>query len=573
MNRSAWRYYGRLYRGSYRRLFLSLLVSVGQAFLVLAITYLIAYAFDRVIPTRDSGLLVLTGVAIVLLYLLNGAGTLWTRYVILKITKAAVLQLRCDVLDRFYAFSRSTYSEADRGKLHAIAVQDTERVDVMSNALVAEFIPALFTSIALCIILAALNWLLFLVMISIIPVFIVLSRSVGGKVREHVHAFRQSFEAFSRGMLFVLQMMDLTRIQSAERFEVQRQSRVMDILRLSSGRMAWVATAYSLIQSTILAAAGVVILVIGGQAITLGQMTLGELLSFYAAVTLLRTHLQTTFRSIPVIIQGNESLNSLYDLLQSSDLRPYGGTRRIPFSGRIALESVSFRYKDYPVLREVSLTVSPGSTVALVGPNGSGKSTIAHLILGFYRPDEGRICADDHPFDELDIVDLRRHVGVVTQDPALLSGTIWENIVYGYPETDPARVIQAAKLATAHEFVWQLPQGYETVVGEDGILLSGGQGQRITIARALLRQPKLLILDEPTNHLDEAAVQQLMNNLRGLDSMPSILLISHDMDIVRQAQHLYVLHEGRIVASGRPTELLQERIPDEVFAAMKEGAG
>lgn len=572
MNRSAWRYYARLYRGSYRTLLLSLVVSVGQSILVLAITYLIAYAFDEVIPTRDSGLLILTGVAIVMLYLLNGAGALWTRYVILRITKSAILQLRCDILEKFYAFSRSYYSETDRGTLHTMAVQDTERLDIMSNALVADFVPALLTSIALCIILAYLNWLLFLVMISIVPVFVVLSRSIGGKVREHVRAFRQSFETFSKGVLFVLQVMDLTRIQSAEGFELRRQRSIMDTLRLSSGRMAWVGTAYSLLQSTILAAAGVIILVVGGQAITLGQMTLGELLSFYAAVALLRTNLQTTFKSIPSILQGNESLNSLYDLLQTSGVRPYWGTQRIAFRGGITLESVSFQYRDCPVLLEVDLTIRPGTTVALMGPNGSGKSTIVNLVLGFYRPCIGQVCADDHPFSELDVVDLRRQVGVVTQDPTMLPGTIWENIIYGYPDTDPAQVIQAAKLATAHEFIEQLPQRYDTIVGEDGILLSGGQGQRVAIARALLRRPKLLILDEPTNHLDEAAVQQLMNNLRELDSTPATLLISHDVDIVRQAQYVYVLHQGRIVASGLPVELLQDRIPAEVFTAMKDEA-
>lgn len=145
------------------------------------------------------------------------------------------------------------------------------------------------------------------------------------------------------------------------------------------------------------------------------------------------------------------------------------------------------------------------------------------------------------------------------QDPIIFPGTIWDNITYGRPNASPQEVIRASELATAHELIQQFPEGYDTFVGENGVLLSGGQRQRIAIARALLRQPKFLVLDEPTNHLDEAAVHQLMNNLKRLDEVPAILMITHDMDIVRGTQHIYVLQGGRIVASGHPGTLLQEK--------------
>jgi len=286
-------------------------------------------------------------------------------------------------------------------------------------------------------------------------------------------------------------------------------------------------------------------------------MTLGELLSFYTAVALLRTHLNTISSCVPQIIEGNESVTTLFSLLETKDSRPYSGARQIAFSGKITLELVHFQYKDHPVLHDINLTIHPGTTVAIVGPNGSGKTTIANLILGFYRPQTGRLCADDHPFDELDIMHLRRHIGVVTQNPIIFPGTILENITYGCPDVSSQQMVRASELATAHEFIQELPQGYDTFVGEGGVLLSGGQRQRIVIARALLGQPKLLILDEPTNHLDEAAVRQLMNSLKRLDSVPTTIIISHDMDIGREAQHVYVLQKGRIAASGDPTTLLQ----------------
>jgi len=531
-------------------LILSVIASIMQALILLSIALLVRHVFDDLIPAGNFHLLALVGTGIVFLYLINGGITLWTRHVILKTTKAAIQRFRGEILGKFYAFSRSYYSEADRSKLHTIMVQDTERLDIMSNAVIAQLIPALLISVALGAILIYLNWLLFLVMTSIVPLLFVVGRSIGKMVRKRVHAFHRSFERFSRGILFVLQMMDLTRIQSAEHFESERQGKNLEELRFASGHMAWLRAAYSLIQNMIIASSGVVILIVGGGAVATGYMTLGGLLSFYTAVTLLRTHLNTISSCIPQIIEGNESLTTLFSLLETKDSRPYSGMKRIAFSGRITLESVYFQYRDRPVLHDIDLTIHPGTTVALVGPNGAGKSTIAYLVLGFYRPQRGQLCADDHPFGELDIVHLRRHIGVVSQDPAIFPGTVLENITYGCPDVSTRQIVQASELATAHGFIQALPEGYDTFVGEGGVLLSSGQRQRIAIARALLRQPRLLILDEPTNHLDETAVRQLMSNLRTLDGVPAIMIISHDMGLVHEAQYVYVLQEGRIVTSG-----------------------
>lgn len=559
MNIQAWRYYSQFYKGAYRRLFLTIVASIGQSFLHLPILLLVRHAFDDVIPSGNSYLLVLIGATIVLLYLLTGGISLYTRYVILRTTKFAIQRFRDEMLKKFYALSRTYYSQVDLGKLHTTMVQDTERLDVMTNALVAQVIPALFTSAALSAVLMYLNWLLFLVMLGIMALLLVMSRSIGKMVRRRVHAFHRSFETFSTGMLFVLQMMDLTRIQSAEHFEMDRQRKNLEELRLTSGQMAWLRAAYGIVQNTIVVSSGVAILMVGGGAVATGHMTLGELLSFYVAVPWLRARLSTISSCIPQIIEGNESLATLFGLLETTDSRPYSGTKRIAFRGGIALQSVHFRYNEHPVLHDVSLAIHPNTRVAIVGPNGAGKSTIVNLVLGFYRPQKGQLYADHHPFSELDIVHLRRHIGVVTQDAILFPGTILENISYGHADVSTEQIVQASELATAHEFIQQLPEGYDTFVGERGVLLSGGQRQRIAIARALLGQPRLLVLDEPTAHLDETSVRQLMHNLEGLDTTPAIVMISHDMGIAHEAQHVYLLQEGRIVASGHPLTLLQQK--------------
>ena len=561
MNVPAWRYYLQFYRGRARRLLPTIAVSVGQAFIALPIALLIQRAFDELIPAGRYPDIVIAGVAVILLYIVDAGATLWTRHVILGVTKQVIRHFRDEVLKKLYQLPRSWYSQANRARLQTVMVQDTERLDIMTNAILALLIPSLLISLVLCFILVVLDWFLFLIVMAMLLLILTVSRVIGNRARESIRAFHRSFERFSQGVLFVLQMMDLTRIQSAEATESERQGENFEDTRLTSQRMAWLTAAHVVTQNAVVVVLGTVILIAGGVAVALGHMTLGELLSFYTAVALLRPHLRTLASCVPQIIEGNESLSTLYDLLRTEETRPYSGTRRIPFSGKITIDSASFQYTDRPVLRDISLTIPSGTTVALVGPNGSGKTTLAYLILGFYRPQKGQLYADGHPFSELDVVHLRRWIGVVTQETIAFPGTILQNITYGRPDANREQVIRAAEMATAHSFIQQLPQGYDTFVGEDGVLLSGGERQRIALARALLGQPRLLILDEPTKHLDATALGQLMGNLRALDHSPATLIISHEEAIVREADRIYTLEGGRIVSRAEGTALASR--PDE----------
>ena len=560
MNKPAWRYYGRFYRGSYRKLIFAIVVSILMSMSVLPIAYLLRQAFDKVIPSGDIRLLLAIGALILLLSALNGVIALWTSYVTLGITKSAIQQFRSELIKKVYTFSRKFYSTADRRKLHTSIVQDSERLDYLSNALLTQALPAVAVGVALCGALIYINWILFLVMASVAPFFYLVSRKVGKKVRQNVQAFHRSFEKFSGGMTFVLQALDLTKVQSAEQLEIARQSKTLDELRTTGSSMAWLYAVYHTVQNTIATSSGILVLIAGGVAIASGTMTLGELISFYVIVGMVRQQVNTISYTVPGIIAGNESLDTLYGIICINDPNPYSGRKQIAFRGKIALEHVRFRYEEQPLLEDINLVLEPGGSVAIVGPNGAGKSTIINLILGFYRPQEGHLFADDCPFSEVDIIRLRRSMGVVMQDPIIFPGTILDNITYGYPAKDMAEIVRACERATAHEFIKELPGGYETFVGESGVLLSGGQRQRIAIARAILASPRLLILDEPTNHLDVGTVRRLMANIKSMEGSPSVLLISHDRTVVQEAQRAFLLQEGRLT----PTSSLSPVEPGAV---------
>lgn len=550
MNLNAWVFFGRFYKGSAIKIWLTLVLSFAQAGATIAVLLLIRYTFNQAIVSRDMLSFSLVGTGIILIYFLNAGIMFLGRNLSFEITKNATLRLRDEILKKFYSLSHAYNNEADRSRIHAVVVEDTQRLDRMSDS-IAKFLPAFLLSLALVGMLLYLNWILFLAVMIVVPLVIWANRIYTNRIKQEVRKFHRSFEKFSKGMHFVLQAMDLTRIQAAEDQEIAKQSHNIQQIGLLNERVSLLKSGYAIVQNTLISCISIVILMLGGMAVANDSMTIGGLFSFYSAIAFLKNYLSIIFLNLPSIIEGNESLNTLYEWLRTSEEKPYTGTRQVAFTGRIRLEEVSFGYGDKLILENLDLGIGSGETIAVIGPNGSGKSTVANLILGFYRPQKGRIYADDIAFEGLDIDNLRRYIGVVRQNPIIFSGTVLENISYGSPDINMEAVVKAAELATAHEFIQRLPIGYDTFVGESGFKLSGGERQRIAIARALLRQPKLLILDEPTNHLDQASVHQLIENLNALESNPAILIISHDMKIVKEAEQVYVLQDGRLMTQDK----------------------
>lgn len=537
------------YRTSMTTLAWCVALSVLHSLLVLPLAFLLRHVFDSVHAGCDVQMLMLAGAGMLALQLLGNTLTWWSKRTALTVTKNAVRNLRERTLERIYAFSHSCYVQTNRNRLHATLVHDTDRVDAMSDALAASFLPAIVAGLVLALVMLYLNWLLCLVFAASGPLLLLIHHRLKKAISHRVAEQRQAFKVSSGGMLFVLQMLDLIRVQSAENYESARQRQHLQQLCDASAALRIWQTGYSSVQLTMLAFTTVLILIIGGSRVAAGAMTLGELLAFYVAVGLFSNQIRQAVTAIPQILIGRDALTRLHEFIDTADPPVYNGNRQIEFSGRVVFDDVWFRYQEQPLLSRVNLELSPGETIILVGPNGSGKTTLLHLLLGFYRPQRGQIRADDVPFDNLDTAHLRRSIAVAGQATALFPGTIRDNLTYGLTQVAPDEIAFALELATAHEFVYELPEGLNTQVGDNGMLLSGGQRQRLALARAFLRRPKLLILDEPTNHLDADTVQQFMTNLRKLDPQPATLIISHDPQVIREAERVFVLPEGRWVAS------------------------
>lgn len=523
-----------------------------QALLVLPVLYLIRQAFDIAIPNQDIAMLALIGGGIFVIRLMGTGIALWLRAAYLKIIKLAITQVRETLLRKLYSLPRSFYTEMDRDQVHTRLVQDTERIDNMSDALFSTIWPSLLAAAVLVSVLLVVSPILLLATAALLPFIFVAGLYSGKYVKRSVFAFQRAFESFSKGTLFVLHHMELTRIQASEDEEIRKQVGHLDNLRSSGEDMAFRFAIHSQIQNTLTGIAVIIILVVGGGLVATGRMSLGEFIAFYVAAGLLNSHMNNVVNALPQIITGNESMVTLERLARTESIQPYCGNRQNDFSGAVSLNGVSFAYGDEPILTAIELETRPGEITALIGPNGAGKSTIVHMVLGFYRPGSGHLLADNIEYDELDIASLRRQIGVVQQHPGFFSGTIAENISYGTSNINHDDIVRATKGALIHDFITGLAAGYDTPVGADGVLLSGGQCQRIAVARALLRVPGLLILDEPTNHLDTETVGRLLETISSLDNAPAILIISHDPAVVSIADRVYRLAHGTLLPAELP---------------------
>ncbi|MBS3782445.1 MAG: ABC transporter ATP-binding protein, partial [Candidatus Thermoplasmatota archaeon] len=292
-----------------------------------------------------------------------------------------------------------------------------------------------------------------------------------------------------------------------------------------------------------------------------GTISLGMMAGFLSYIAMLTRPVRQTGMMINLSSQAVAAAERIFDVLDMSpEVKDSPDARNLPtVDGKVEFKDVNFSYKEgKQVLKDIDIDVEPGETVAIVGPTGAGKSTLLHLIPRFYDVDEGKIMIDGHDIKEVTIDSLREQVGIVLQHTFLFGASIRENISYGRPDASMDEIIECAKIAQIHDFIESLPLGYETPLGERGVDISGGQKQRLAMARVLLTDPGLLILDEPTSSVDVETEDRMQEAMREVIKDRTTFVIAHRLWTVQNSDKIFVLKKGRIVERGKHDELLEK---------------
>ena len=529
--------------------------------LQLSIPAIIRQVIDHGLTGRDPRWLAGAAGLIVAIGLLRSVILFGQRYWSVWVAQRVSFDLRNRLYDHIQRLSFSYHDTAQSGQLISRCIEDVRSTNEFMGVGFVEFFQISILLTGITIILFLSNPILAAIaMIPIVPLFL-LTTSFGRRVRNLFLDIDQALGELSARLQENVTGAQVVRAFAREPYEIQRFDQANR--RLYETRVRTLSEFARLFPTThLLVTLGtILILAFGGMMVLQGRLTIGEVVAFNAYLLLMANPAQQFTWTVNNAGEAAAGLNRIFEILNNppeiqSPLKP----APLPdLRGRVEFRDVSFQYHsvERAALRGIDLIVEPNSLVALIGPTGSGKSSLVHLIPRFYDVSQGEVRIDGADIRRLDLQALRRHIGIVLQTSLLFSDSVAENIAFGRPDAGDDEIIAAAKAAQAHEFIIQLPEGYDTIVGERGITLSGGQRQRVAIARALLMNPRILILDDSTSSVDTETEQKIQLALDELMRGRTTFIIAHRLATVRRADLILVMEQGQIVERGTHVELLK----------------
>jgi ATP-binding cassette subfamily B protein len=555
-----------LYKGDWHNLTLAMLFFIIKHSGVWAMPVITARIVDIIAQPENgslTGIVIYSGLA-ALIFLQNiPVNWLFT----LRLSTAnrnMETKLRSAMARRLQYLSMNFYHRSRTGVLHTKMLRDVELLQDLTMQL-SQTLPAAAFTLLFALAITAIRVPVFLIFYALtVPLAVLLTHWMRRPLQSHNRDFRQQVEAMSSGISEMLQLAPITRAHGLEDTELRRlEGRLWDVrhagLRLDAinalfGASAWVSFRLFEVLCLVVAAIAAYTQII--------PITVGDVVMVTAFFTNLTNSVLAITNILPQITRGFESIHSIGELLESPDVEENDGKRVVEsVGGGFTFEHVSFAYPDTAdsSIMDFSLKVHPGETIAFVGASGAGKSTLLNLIIGYIRPTAGRLLLDNVDMNTLDLRTYRRFLSVVPQQTVLFDGTLRENILYGVPHVREAELERVLRAANIYDFLDDLPDGLETYLGEGGARLSGGQKQRVSIARALIRNPRVLILDEATSALDTVSEREVQEALSHLMRGRTTFVVAHRLSTIRNADRIVVLNEGRIVAIGKHDELIQSQ--------------
>ncbi|MCD6289627.1 MAG: ABC transporter ATP-binding protein [Anaerolineae bacterium] len=532
---------------------------VGIDILALISPQFIRWIVDRGIRGRDIRLLSWSVLTLLGLTLLKGILTLlqgrWTEIA----SQNVAYDLRNAIHQKLSALSFSYHDRTETGQLLSRSVQDVDRVRFLTGRALIRLIDGTVLLLGTAVMLVWMNPRLALLALGTMPLLAYRALAFSRQYRPLSLAIQQQLAVLTTRLEQNLRGARIVKAFVQEDAEIERFDRENDYWFSLAARVAKL-RAFNIPLMNLIANIGTVFVIwYGGLLVVRGQLTLGEMVAFSTYLGQLVSPVRRLGMIVTAIVQALASGERVFEILDAeSEVKEAPDAIPLPpVRGHVRFEHVSFSYFGrHRVLEDITFEALPGQVIALLGATGSGKSTIINLIPRFYDPTEGRITIDGYDIRHVTLNSLRAQIGIVLQETTLFAATIRENITFGRPDATEEEIIEATRAAQAHDFIMEMPEGYDTRVGERGVTLSGGQKQRIAIARALLKDPRILILDDATSSVDTETERLIQMALTRLMRGRTSFVIAQRLSTVRAADLILVLDKGRIAARGTHKELL-----------------
>ena len=540
------------------KIFLSIFFSALVAGSTALIAYLLDPAIEKIFIEKNERLMVLIPIAILFAFTIKGTSLYLAKYLLIQVGGEVQKVLQLQIMQSILRSNIEKVNKKHSGKFLSHISYDAGLVKKLVTDTILLFSKDTLTLFALVGVMFYQNWKLALFAIVMIPLASIAAKSLGkriGKVTtqsQEVSGFLNSF------FIEIIKNHKIVKIFQNENYENSRLSKIINSFKEKVVKIEIVMTRATPIMETLTGLMIGGLIYYSGNLIIQGELELNNFFSFLAAMMLayqpvrtlatlnmgIHQGLSAAKRIIPIIEDENEDKNSHQDLEITK--------------GNINFEDVSFKYSEslQNILQKINLNIKSGEMTALVGHSGAGKSTILNLIPRFYEPISGKILIDNQPINEYSLKSLRNNISLVSQDVSLFDDTIKNNIRYSKLTASDEEIIEAAKLSNCEEFIKKLPDGYDTIIGENGIRLSGGEKQRLSVARAILKKSKIILLDEATSSLDAETEDKIQKAINYLTKNKTTIVIAHRLSTILNSNMIYVIDSGNVIAKGSHKELL-----------------
>lgn len=553
-----------LYKGSYHKLLFALIFFIIKRSPEWVLPIVTANIINIATSPGNHSLneLILNCIVMVFFILQNVP----TNYIYFKVYRHTIrtveARLRCALVRKMQQLSITFHKEMRSGKLQSKIMRDVEAIETLSTQFFINILQIAMDLIVAIVITGAMNATVLLFFALTVPFAVLLVTLFRKKISQRNTEYRKEVEETSAMVMEMVELIPVTRAHGLQNYEIDRMGNQMervarrglklDVIQELFGSMTWVT--FQVFQ--------LACLVFTGYLAYKGQISVGEVVLYQNYYAKIVHQVSNLVGLLPSMSKGLESVRSVGDVLSAMDVEDNSSKKSIKnVEGNIEFSSVSFTYHnaEAPVLSDFTLCVKKGETVALVGESGAGKTTILNLIMGFNQPTKGTITVDGEDITKINLNSLRNHLAVVPQNTILFTGTLRDNITYGLTNVDDTRLYKVIEASNLTELVASLPDGLETHINEHGSNLSGGQRQRISIARALIRDPEIIILDEATSALDTISERKIQSAIDNLCKNRTTFIVAHRLSTIRNADKIAVIDGGRCVECGTFDELIAKK--------------